>query len=83
MQEVIFNTKIQADARQALDYALYLTRIPNPAVRTSTTAWATPKQRLDGKWAYPVLSGADYTGHNVANYNPANYPQPTPEPTEE
>jgi hypothetical protein len=73
MQEVIFNTLADASTLQERDYQILLSRIQNPKARQETTAWAEPRQQINGKWAYPVLQGADYSGHNIQNYNVNNY----------
>ena len=75
MNEVVFNTLAEANTLQSRDYLLF---IGNTNVQSRvTTAWAKPCQRIDGKWAYPCLDGADYTGYTIEEYNDSNYPQAT------
>ena len=73
MQEVVFNTKKDADKLQKRDYKTLLSRIDDPLAKKQTTAWAEPRERLDGKWAYPILDGADYTDYVVEDYDANNY----------
>lgn len=80
MQEVVFNTEAEAETQQAADLVVHLSHHnDNPAYVAQTTRWATPRQRLDGKWAYPICEHQDYTGMTVEEFDPANYPQPEEE----
>jgi hypothetical protein len=73
--EVVFDTEAEAEAQQAIDLVAHLAvHNDNPDYTAQTTRWATPDQRLDGKWAYPVCDNQDYTGFTVELYDPANYP---------
>lgn len=74
MNEAVFNTEAEAEARQALDLQDHLAIHNSEPYVSQTTRWATPKQRLDGKWAYPCCEHSDYTGVTVEAYDPANYP---------
>ena len=74
MNEVVFNTKEDAEARQSLDLVDHLGIHSDPTYVSQTTRWATPKQRLDGKWAYPCCEHSDYSGLSVEVYDPNNYP---------
>jgi hypothetical protein len=73
MTEVIFNTEAEAEARQALDLVDHLAVHNTDPYSAQTTRWAIPKQRLDGKWAYPTCEHSDYDGLIVEVYDPANY----------
>jgi len=75
MNEAVFNTEAEAEARQALDLQDHLTVHNTEPYKSQTTRWAEPKQRLDGKWAYPCCEHSDYTGIVVEQYDPLNYPQ--------
>ena len=65
MQEVIFNTIEEANAKQEEDYLVFCNGITQDK---TTTAWAIPRQRLDGKFAYPIYPLADYTGYTIQEY---------------
>lgn len=46
-----------------------------------TTAWATPRQRVDGHWVFPSPGPAFLDGvvfHSVEPFDPAWFPAPTP-----
>jgi hypothetical protein len=73
MNEVVFNTEQEAEARQALDLADHLSVHNEPEYVSQTTRWATPRQRLDGKWAYPCCLCSDYNGLTVEAYDDNNY----------
>ena len=75
MNEVVFNTELEAETQQALDLQDHLAVHSDNPYASQTTRWATPKQRLDGKWAYPCCEHSDYTGLTVEAYDPANYQQ--------
>lgn len=68
--EVIFDTKEQADLMQHRDFLIFCGGITEGR---TTTAWAEVKQRIDGKFAYQCLEGADYTGFAIEEYDIANY----------
>lgn len=70
MNEVVFNTLEEANIKQEADYLVFCGGITE---NKTTTAWAIPQQRLDGKWAYPIYDQADYTGYVVEEYNENNY----------
>lgn len=70
---VVFSTKEEADVLQERDYQHFISLSNDINYERTTTAWATPRQRTDGKWAYPCLDGADYTGYTVELYNETNY----------
>lgn len=74
MDEVVFDTEQEALNQQAVDYDFYIAGCDCPLYVSQTVKWALPRQRLDGKWAYPVCPGQDYTGMTVESHNPANYP---------
>lgn len=75
MNEVVFDTEAEAETQQAADLVVHLaSHNDNEDYTAQTTRWATPKERIDGKWAYPVCSHQDYTGFTVEVYDPANYP---------
>lgn len=76
MNEVVFDTEAEAEAQQALDLACHLAFHDDEPYKSQTTRWATPVQRLDGKWAYPCCSHQDYSGMTVELYDSANYPTP-------
>lgn len=73
MQEVVFDTEAEAEAQQAIDLVCHLAHHTDPEYTAQTTRWAVPRQRLDGKWAYPICTHQDYTGFTVEEYDPANY----------
>lgn len=76
MQEVVFNTQAEAEARQALDLVDHLaTHNDNPDYTAQTIRWAVPQERLDGKWAYPTCPDSNYDGLTVEQYDPNNYPK--------
>jgi hypothetical protein len=70
MNEVVFETLEQANAKQESDYLVFCNGITEGR---TTTAWAIPRQRIDGKWAYPIYPSADYTGYTIEEYNEDNY----------
>jgi len=75
MNEVVFNTEAEAETQQALDLVCHLaSHNDNPKYTVGTTRWATPVQRLDGKWAYPCCIRSDYSALTVETYDAANYP---------
>jgi hypothetical protein len=76
MNEVVFLTEAEAEAQQALDLQDHLATHSDEPYVSQTTRWATPSQRLDGKWAYPCCAHTDYSGLTVEAYDPANYPAP-------
>ena len=75
MNEAVFNTYEEAEARQAIDLQDHLAVHNTEPYKSQTKRWAEPKQRLDGKWAYPCCEHSDYTGIVVEQYDPINYPQ--------
>ena len=92
MKEVVFDTESEAEAQQALDYALYIENVrdrcgcndpewvgPHCGYCEQTTAWSTPRERLDGRWAYQICKDQDYTGMTVEDYKGENYPNPEEE----
>ena len=74
MTEVVLDTQEEAEARQALDLVDHLAVHNGSPYLNQTTRWAVPRQRLDGKWAYPTCEHSDYTGLTVEAYNENNYP---------
>jgi hypothetical protein len=72
IQEVVFDTLAEANAKQEADYLVFCGGVTEGR---TTTAWAIPRQRIDGKWAYPVYEPSDYTGYTVEEYNENNYSQ--------
>lgn len=52
----VFNTEQEAIDAQALDFVAWKANKPQMPVKywEVTTAWATPQERLDGRWVYPV-----------------------------
>ena len=72
--EVVFDTEAEAEARQAEDLQCHLAvHNDSPAYTAETTRWATPRERLDGKWAYAICAHADYTGLVTEEYDATNY----------
>ena len=61
MKIVIFNTLAQATRYFNRDYSELFSRIEDTQALALTVAQHTPKPRLDGKYWYPALDGADYT----------------------
>lgn len=80
MKIVIFNTLAQATEYFDRDYTELFSRIEDAQALALTIANHTPKPRLDGKYWYPALDGADYTNVNCTVEDVPN--APTPEPTE-
>jgi hypothetical protein len=74
MTEVVFTTEAEAEAQQAIDLVDHLAVHDTDPYSSQTTRWAIPKQRLDGKWAYPTCEHSDYTGLTVETFN--ENPQP-------
>lgn len=74
MNEVVFSTEAEAEAQQAIDLQAHLATHCDELYRTQTTRWATPRQRTDGKWAYPTCPHSDYASLTVEEYDSANYP---------
>ena len=79
MQVVIFDTEEQAEAQQALDLVEHFKTHNNPDYMNGTTRWATPRERLDGRWDYQICDHQDYTGMTVEEYSRDNYPSADPE----
>jgi len=78
-KEAVFASEAEAEARQALDLIEHLSHHnDNPAYTEQTTRWATPVERLDGKWAYPACAHVDYAslGITLEDIDPSNYPVP-------
>jgi hypothetical protein len=73
MKEVIFNTFEEAEAQQALDLVEHLKVHNSEPYKTLTTRWATPRQRIDGKWAYECCEHQDYTVFLTEDFDPNNY----------
>ena len=59
----VFNTQEDAESAQALDFLAWKSNKPQMPVKywEVTTAWATPQERLDGKWVYPVCPDGNQT----------------------
>jgi hypothetical protein len=70
-QEVVFNTLEQANTKQEADYNVFCNGVTEGK---TTTAWAIPRQKIDGKWAYPIYEPSDYTGYTLEEYDETNYP---------
>jgi hypothetical protein len=71
----VFDTYEEAEAAQAYCYVNHIANHPDPAYVATTTRWAEPRQRVDGKWDIPVCHHTDATGAtNLEDYNPENYP---------
>lgn len=71
--EVVFDTEQDAVERLVKDNLTFSNSLFNNSI---TTLWCNaPQQRLDGKWTYPILPQADYTGFVIEEYNPSNYQQ--------
>jgi len=75
MKEVVFNTLQQAEAQQTKDFQLVYDATPAGKYKEIITKWANPRQRLDGKWAYPCAPGQDYSELIIEDYDEANYEQ--------
>jgi hypothetical protein len=71
--EVVFDTEAEAEAQQAIDLQIHFTTNTCPIYQSQTSRWDTPRQRIDGKWAYYTHPLQDYTGMTVEAYNPENY----------
>jgi hypothetical protein len=71
----VFDTEAEALTAQEMCYANHMANHnDNPDYTAQTTAWAIPRQRLDGKWDFPVCHHTDTTGApNIEDYDPANY----------
>jgi hypothetical protein len=52
----VFNTEEEANTAQQNDFNLWKATKPQQPEKywATTTAWAVPQQRLDGKWVYSV-----------------------------
>jgi len=50
----VFDTEAEALTAEAVAYAAHIEAHTNPEYRETTTRWAIPQQRLDGKWVFPV-----------------------------
>lgn len=74
MNEVVFNTEAEAEAQQALDLVEHFKFHTCQIYQSKTNRWAVPRQRLDGRWAYPCCEHQDYTGFTVEPCDPSNYP---------
>ena len=83
MQVVVFNTYEEADVQQALDLVEHFKTHNDPIYISQTSRWATPKERLDGRWDYIVRSHIDYSGFVVQDYNIEDYAQEEEEEEED
>ena len=75
MQTVLFDTEAEANTQQAADLTHWLAGCGCPEVSANTTAWAIPRQRTDGKWAYEVCPGVDYGARTIVAFDEADYPE--------
>jgi len=61
----VFDTESEANTAQEIDFQLWKTNAMLtcncPKYWETTTAWATPQQRTDGKWVYPLCPEGDQT----------------------
>lgn len=73
MNEVVFLTEAEAESQQASDLQDHLATHSDDPYKSQTTRWATPKQRLDGKWAYPCCEHTDYSKLTVEVFDQNNY----------
>jgi len=76
MDVVVFDTEAEANTQQDLDYTCWMESHSGGNYIAGTTRWATPKERLDGKWSYPKCEGQTYVGITIETFDPANYAQP-------
>ena len=78
MPHCVFSTESAATEYCATAYASWIA-VHNspPRYVATTTAWATPAQRLtDGKWFAPVCPATDNTGQTIETSEPSWYPEP-------
>lgn len=75
-KEAVFATEAEAEAQQEKDLVEHFKHHAGVEYQKQTTRWATPVQRLDGKWAYPICDHQDYGGITLEDIDPANYPTP-------
>jgi hypothetical protein len=73
-QVVVFDTEAEAESQQALDLIEHLKTHNTEPYKSQTTRWSIPRQRLDGKWTYPICEHQDYTGMTLEEYDPSDYP---------
>jgi len=75
MQVVIFDTYGEADTQQALDLVEHFKTHNDPKYMLQTAKWATPRERLDGRWDYTVCPAQNYSDFIVQDYNSEDYAQ--------
>ena len=80
MDDVVFLTEVEAEARRALDFDAF--KAANHTCGHTevvegckcckyfevTNERQKVRERLDGKWVYPVCPAADYTGMTIEAY---------------
>jgi len=77
-EDVVFTSKEIADGHAVSDYATWLATTDNQKYRNTTSLWATPRERVDGKWGYrrcPAVaygSGVQIEPHDPDKYLPDN-----------
>jgi len=65
----VFDTEQEAINAEQVDYEMYIANHLNPlAYAEQTTRWADVRQRLDGKWIYPVCDEGIQT-HTQEEYS--------------
>ena len=70
----VFNTEQEALNAELIDYNMYITNHSNPeAYAQQTIRWAIPRQRLDGKWVYPIC-GEGIKTHTQEKYSSDWFP---------
>ena len=71
-QRVIFNSLEQAENYKARDDAYYFATLPEN-IRALTNEWSFIESRLDGRYSYVALDGADYVGLEIIDYIESDY----------
>lgn len=72
----VYDTYEEAETAQGYCYTNHMANHnDNPAYTAGTVRWAIPRERLDGKWDFPLCHHSDITGAtNIEEYDPASYP---------
>ena len=77
MPHCVFNTESAAETYCAQAFADWIAAHSGPpAYVATTTAWATPAQRLDGKWIVPACPASDNAAQTIETSQPSWYPEP-------
>lgn len=71
-ERVIFDTLEQAQTYKTRDDNDYLATLPQN-IRQLTDEWASIEKRLDGRYSYVALNGANYQGLEMIDYIESDY----------